>query len=173
MAKIGTVGIVGFGVMGAAIGLNAASSGYRVIYKELNDELVRSMYDRWVKAALGKRVAKGKMTQQEMDQVAGMISGTADYKDLAACDLVIEAVHLCPQIESPKQDTDMRPVEIIQDEILHSEALGDPRARGWHHLTQPSRARVRLGYGLKQALLTDKSSHQKGIQLTCARLGRQ
>ena len=91
MAKIETVGIVGFGVMGAAIGLNAASSGYRVIYKELNDELVRSMYDRWVKAALDKRVAKGKMTQQEMDQVAGMISGTANYQDLSACDMVIEA----------------------------------------------------------------------------------
>jgi len=91
MAKIETVGIVGFGVMGAAIGLNAASSGYRVIFKELNDELVRSMYDRWVKAALDKRVAKGKMNQQEMDRVAGMISGTASYQDLAPCDLVIEA----------------------------------------------------------------------------------
>lgn len=91
MAKIETVGIVGFGVMGAAIGLNAASSGYRVIYKELNDELVRSMYDRWVKGALEKRVAKGKMTRQEMDQVSGMISGTASYQDLAPCDLVIEA----------------------------------------------------------------------------------
>ncbi len=91
MATIKTVGIVGFGVMGAAIGLNAASSGYRVIFKELNDELVRSMYDRWVKAALEKRVAKGKMSRQEMDQVAGMISGTASYRDLAPCDLVIEA----------------------------------------------------------------------------------
>ncbi len=91
MAKIETVGIVGFGVMGAAIGLNAASSGYRVIYKELNDDLVRSTYDRWVTAALNKRVAKGKMTQQEMDRVAGMISGTANYEDLAPCDLIIEA----------------------------------------------------------------------------------
>ncbi|MFO7715762.1 3-hydroxyacyl-CoA dehydrogenase family protein [Desulfosarcina sp.] len=91
MAKIETVGIVGFGVMGAAIGLNAASSGYRVIFKELNDELVRAMYDRWVKSALEKRVAKGKMTPQEMDQVAGMISGTANYRDLAPCDLIIEA----------------------------------------------------------------------------------
>lgn len=91
MAKVETVGIVGFGVMGAAIGLNAASSGYRVIYKELNDELVRAMYDRWVTGALEKRVAKGKMTRQEMERVAGMISGTASYQDLAACDLIIEA----------------------------------------------------------------------------------
>lgn len=91
MAKIETVGIVGFGVMGAAIGLNAASSGYRVVYKELNDDLVRAMYDRWVKGALEKRVAKGKMTQAEMDEVAGRITGSASYHDLASCDLVIEA----------------------------------------------------------------------------------
>ena len=45
---IKTVGIIGFNVMGAAIGLNAATAGYRVIYKELNDELVAAMYDRWV-----------------------------------------------------------------------------------------------------------------------------
>ena len=89
--KIETVGIVGFGVMGAAIGLNAAASGYRVIYKELNDELVAAMYDRWVKGSLEKRVAKGKMTQDEMDQVAGLITGTSSYADLAPCDLVIEA----------------------------------------------------------------------------------
>jgi 3-hydroxybutyryl-CoA dehydrogenase len=88
---IETVGIIGFNVMGAAIGLNAASSGYRVIYKELNDDLVHAMYDRWVKGALEKRVAKGKMTRQEMDKVAGMISGTASYKDLAPCDVIIEA----------------------------------------------------------------------------------
>lgn len=91
MGKIETVGIVGFGVMGAAIGLNAASAGYRVIYKELNDELVSSMYDRWVKNALEKRVAKGKMTRQEMDQLAALISGTSSYQDLAPCDLIIEA----------------------------------------------------------------------------------
>ena len=92
MAKdIKTVGIIGFNVMGAAIGLNAATCGYRVIYKELNDELVAKMYERWVRGALAKRVEKGKMTQQEMDQVSSLITGTADYQDLAPCDLVIEA----------------------------------------------------------------------------------
>jgi 3-hydroxyacyl-CoA dehydrogenase len=91
MKEIKTVGIVGFGVMGAAIGLNAAAAGYKVIYKELNDELVKSMYDKWVIGALSNRVAKGKMTQEEMDQVTERITGTSAYADLAACDLVIEA----------------------------------------------------------------------------------
>ncbi len=89
--EIKTVGIIGFNVMGAAIGLNAATSGYQVIYKELNDELVSAMYDRWVTKALAKRVGKGKITQEEMDQVAGRIKGTANYEDLAPCDLIIEA----------------------------------------------------------------------------------
>lgn len=88
---IKTVGIIGFNVMGAAIGLNAATAGYRVIYKELNDELVAAMYDRWVTGALEKRVAKGKMSQEDMDLIASRISGTAAYPDLAPCDLVIEA----------------------------------------------------------------------------------
>ncbi len=89
--EIKTVGIVGFGVMGAAIGMNAAASGYNVIFKEINDEVAKAMYDKWVIRSLNKRVEKGKMTQTEMDAVTGNISGTIRYKDLAACDLVIEA----------------------------------------------------------------------------------
>ncbi len=91
MKQINTVGVVGFGVMGAAIGLNAAQSGYRVIYKELNDALVASMYEKFVKGPLDKRVAKGKMHQAQMDEICAAITGTAQYADLAACDLVIEA----------------------------------------------------------------------------------
>jgi 3-hydroxybutyryl-CoA dehydrogenase len=89
--KIETIGIIGFNVMGAAIGLNAAAAGYQVIYKELNDSLVQTMYARWVKDPLSKRVAKGKMTREEMNQVEDRILGTSRYQDLAPCDLVIEA----------------------------------------------------------------------------------
>jgi len=91
MQEIKTVGIVGFGVMGAAIGLNAAAAGYKVVFKELNDELVEAMYDKWVVKALEKRVAKGKITQADMDGLTSMIQGTSSYSDLAVCDLVIEA----------------------------------------------------------------------------------
>lgn len=91
MQEIKTVGIVGFGVMGAAIGLNAAAAGYNVVFKELNDELVASMFDKWMVKALEKRVANGKMTQADMDKLASMIKGTSSYEDLSACDLVIEA----------------------------------------------------------------------------------
>jgi 3-hydroxyacyl-CoA dehydrogenase len=82
MSEIKTVGVVGFGVMGAAIAINAAGAGYRVIYKELNDELVKAMYERWVEKPLSKRVARGKMTQEQMDEICSRISGTSDYAGL-------------------------------------------------------------------------------------------
>jgi 3-hydroxybutyryl-CoA dehydrogenase len=91
MKKIKTVGIVGFGVMGAAIGLNAAMSGYQVVFKELDDELVKSMYEKWVLKFLTKRVEKGKITQEEMDKIADRITGSSQYNDLAECELIIEA----------------------------------------------------------------------------------
>ncbi len=91
MKDIKTIGMVGFGVMGAAIGLNAAANGYSVIFKELNDELVKSMFDKGVVRSLSKRVEKGKITQADMDQITGRITGSSRYEDLAACDLVIEA----------------------------------------------------------------------------------
>lgn len=91
MAQIKTVGIVGFGVMGAAIGINAATSGYKVVFKELNDELVKTMFDKWVMGSLSKRVEKGKMSQEDMDRITGMITGTSQYEGLSDCDLVIEA----------------------------------------------------------------------------------
>lgn len=91
MKEIKTVGIIGFGVMGAAIGLNAATNGYKVVFKELNDELVTSMYDKFVLKALAKRVSLGKMTQADMDKICGMISGSSKFEDMAVCDLIIEA----------------------------------------------------------------------------------
>jgi len=91
MKEVKTVGVVGFGVMGAAIGLNAATAGYRVVFKEMNDELVKKMYDKWVVSALKKRVDQGKMTQEQMDGVTSKITGTSRYEGLADCDLVIEA----------------------------------------------------------------------------------
>lgn len=92
MKDIKTVGIIGFGVMGAAIGINAAANGYKVVYKELNDELVKSMYDKFVVKSLAKRVQRGKMTQDDMDQICRMIKGTDSNEDLMQCDLIIEAV---------------------------------------------------------------------------------
>ncbi|AOY59238.1 3-hydroxyacyl-CoA dehydrogenase family protein [Desulfococcus multivorans] len=91
MKSIDTVGVIGFGVMGAAIALNAASAGETVRFKELNDDLVKSMYDKWVTQPLAKKVEKKKMSEAEARLIAGRIEGTSRYEDLDDCDLIIEA----------------------------------------------------------------------------------
>ena len=132
MKEVKTVGVIGFGVMGAAIGLNAATNGYRVIFKELNDELVKAMYDKFVVKALTKRVAAGKMAQADMDNVCGMIKGTADYSDLAVCDLIIEAAvekmdlkiqifdelsRVCPKDTIIVSNTSTFPIEKLMEKV--------------------------------------------------------
>lgn len=91
MKDINTIGIIGFGVMGAAIGMNAAASGYSVVFKELNEVLIRSNYERWVLSPLKKKLGQGKISQADMDGIAGRIRGTSRYEDLSGCDLIIEA----------------------------------------------------------------------------------
>lgn len=140
---INTVGIIGFNVMGAAIGLNAATAGYQVIYKELNDELVQAMYDRWVTNALQKRVEKGKLTQEDMDEIAGRIKGTASFTDLAPCDLVIEAAveKMDLKIQIFKElDAALKPDAIIASntstfliEKLMAEVSNPGRTAGLHY----------------------------------------
>lgn len=141
--KIETVGIIGFNVMGAAISLNAATCGYHVVFKELNDDLVQAMYKRWVTDALAKRVEKGKMSQEDMDAVAGRIKGTSNYEDLANCDLIIEAavekMDLKIQIfkdlsEVVRSDTIMvSNTSTILIETVMSQVKGQERTAGLHY----------------------------------------
>lgn len=91
MKEINTIGIIGFGVMGAAIGVNAAASGYYVVFKELNEVMVRSNFEKWVLSPLKKKVDQNRIKQDDMDRITGRIMGTSRYEDLSGCDLIIEA----------------------------------------------------------------------------------
>jgi len=143
MKEIKQVGIIGFGVMGAAIGLNAAMSGYTVKFKELNDELVASMYDKWVVKALEKRVAKGKMSPADMDAITAKIGGTSSYDDLVDCDLIIEAAiekmdlkiqifadlsAVCPQDTIIVSNTSTFLIETLMEKVTNQE-----RTAGLHY----------------------------------------
>lgn len=143
MKAIETVGIVGFGVMGAAIGLNAAAAGYRVVFKELTKDLVESMYTKGVVDSLAKRVAKGKLSQVEADAIAGRIRGTDQFEDLAGCDLVIEAAvekqdlkidifealsKACPDDTLLVSNTSTFPIETLMQKVT-----GQQRTAGLHY----------------------------------------
>ena len=90
--KIDKVGVIGCGSMGAGIAQAAAQSGFEVIIAETKEDLLNKGLAS-INKILAKGVAKGKVSQEDMDKTLARINGTVGMKDLAGCDLVIEAVY--------------------------------------------------------------------------------
>ncbi len=82
--------VLGAGTMGSGITQAFASKGVEVIVRDIKDEFVERGIS-GIKKTLGKRVAKGKMTQADADGILSRIKGTVDLKLAADCDLVVEA----------------------------------------------------------------------------------
>jgi 3-hydroxybutyryl-CoA dehydrogenase len=77
--------------MGHGIAQVAAQSGYEVVLREVDEATLQKGIGR-IEKQLARAVEKGKSSQEDADAVRGRIQGTVDYKDLADCDLVIEAI---------------------------------------------------------------------------------
>ncbi|MGE0362259.1 MAG: 3-hydroxyacyl-CoA dehydrogenase family protein [Vicinamibacterales bacterium] len=86
-----TVGVLGCGLMGAGIAQVSAAAGFRTVVLEVNDGALAKGLARIDKFLEGG-VAKGKMTAEAKAAILGRLTGTTSYADLAACDLVIEAI---------------------------------------------------------------------------------
>jgi 3-hydroxybutyryl-CoA dehydrogenase len=88
---IGSVGIVGCGLMGAGIAQVAAENGFDVLIKEVDagalEKGLKRIHGRWEKG-----LAKGKMTPLERDTWASRLRGSTEWGGFADCDLVVEAV---------------------------------------------------------------------------------
>jgi len=85
------LGLVGFGQMGSGIGQIAAGAGIKVVAREVSDDAFKKGMG-YITKSLDKAIERGKADQALKDKVLGNISGTTELKDLADCDLVIEAV---------------------------------------------------------------------------------
>jgi 3-hydroxybutyryl-CoA dehydrogenase len=85
------VGVLGAGLMGHGIAQVAAQSGYEVVLREVDEATLAKGVGK-IEKQLARAVEKGKSSQEDADAVRGRIHGTVDYRDLADCDLVIEAI---------------------------------------------------------------------------------
>jgi 3-hydroxybutyryl-CoA dehydrogenase len=85
------VGVLGCGLMGSGIAQVCAQSGYETIVREVNQQLLDKGLSR-IKGFLEKGVAKGKVTQEQMNSTLSKLKGTINFEDLKNCDLIIEAV---------------------------------------------------------------------------------
>ena len=88
---IKTVGVVGCGLMGSGIAQVCAEAGYKVVVREVSDELLKKGLGK-IESFLAKGVEKGKVTPERKAEVVGRLEGTTTLEKLAACDLVIEVV---------------------------------------------------------------------------------
>jgi 3-hydroxyacyl-CoA dehydrogenase len=89
--NIWSVAVVGGGTMGAGIIYAISNLGVPVIFKELNENLVKKCQDQ-VNRIYASAVNKGKITEEEMKKGLKLIHGDSDYKGFEKVDLVIEAV---------------------------------------------------------------------------------
>ena len=85
------VGVAGAGTMGSGIAQVTATAGYDVVLRDIDTELVEEGLDR-IDDSLGRLVDRGDLVDAEAETAHGRIEGTTALEDLAACDLVIEAV---------------------------------------------------------------------------------
>ena len=89
--KYTKIGMLGAGMMGAGIAMSTAQAGIAVVLLDTTREAAEKG-KAYAAKAWGKQVAKGRMTQEAADALLARIHTTADYADLAGCELVVEAV---------------------------------------------------------------------------------
>lgn len=82
--------VIGAGQMGSGIAQVCAMSGYEVLLHDLKDEYVEKGLGTIAKN-LSRQVEKGKMESEEKDAILSRLTSSANLKNAAAVDLVIEA----------------------------------------------------------------------------------
>lgn len=89
--KATKVGVLGAGMMGSGIAYSTAIKGVPVVLKDVSTEAAEKGKS-YSQKLLDKRVSRGSLTAEKKDAILASITATADAKDLAGCDLIIEAV---------------------------------------------------------------------------------
>jgi len=95
-----TVGVVGAGTMGHGIAHVSAVAGQTVVLYDVDDARTGAGL-RKITANLAKSVEKAKLTAEDRDAALGRIVTTSSLRDLAGCDVVVEAI---PEKLSMKQE---------------------------------------------------------------------
>lgn len=85
------VGVLGAGMMGHGIAYLTALAGMDVVMTDANQTGADAGKEK-IKAIMAKRVKRGRMSEDVMNDILNRIIATEDYSLLDGCDLIIEAV---------------------------------------------------------------------------------
>ncbi len=97
--RVGKVGVMGAGMMGAGIALVSAQAGMEVVLIDQSQEAA----DRgkaYTASYMDKGIKRGKATEEKKTRTLDRITATTEYAALEGCDLVIEAVFEDPGIKA-------------------------------------------------------------------------
>jgi 3-hydroxyacyl-CoA dehydrogenase len=87
-----SAGVIGAGTMGGGISMNFANAGIPVTVVEQDSELLGKGLST-IQENYAATVAKGRLTQEKMDERLSMITGSTTLDSLVDADIVIEAIY--------------------------------------------------------------------------------
>ncbi|MCW0216060.1 MAG: 3-hydroxyacyl-CoA dehydrogenase NAD-binding domain-containing protein [Pseudonocardia sp.] len=108
------VAVLGAGMMGAGIAYVCAQSGWEVVLKDVSLEAAEKG-KAYSEGLVAKGVKRGKLTLEKGEALLGKITPTADYNDLAGCDIVIEAVF---ESVALKQEVFREAMKVVEPDAL-------------------------------------------------------
>jgi len=82
--------VLGAGTMGAGIAQAFAAKGYEVIVRDIKDEFVQKGLG-MIEKNIKKLATKGKITEEQAEEILSRVSGTTELSLLDDVDLIIEA----------------------------------------------------------------------------------
>ena len=88
--EIKKVGVVGCGLMGAGIAQAAVTAGFPVTVLETEQRLLEKGFAN-ISRSLARLANKGSLGEDPA-VVSGRLQGTLSHKDLADCDIIVEAI---------------------------------------------------------------------------------
>lgn len=113
--KIERVCVVGCGLMGRQIGMNAAIHGYPVKLQD-NFAKARESAMAWAEDYLAGRIAKGRMTEEQVAEVKTRFTVCESLEEAAKdADLVIEAII---EVEAAKADLFRKLSDIVREDTI-------------------------------------------------------
>jgi 3-hydroxybutyryl-CoA dehydrogenase len=89
--EVETVGVVGAGTMGSGIAQVAATAGYDVVMRDVEERFLDRGFDSMTDS-LDRLVRRGSVDEAEAAEARDRVRGTTDLADLVVADLVVEAV---------------------------------------------------------------------------------
>ncbi|MCB1338008.1 MAG: enoyl-CoA hydratase/isomerase family protein [Maritimibacter sp.] len=97
--RVQKLGVLGAGMMGAGIALVSAQAGIEVVLIDATEEAAQRG-KAYSESFMDKGIARGKATEAKKAELLARITATADYANLAGCDLVVEAVFEDPKVKA-------------------------------------------------------------------------